>query len=71
MRNFNTWMSSFKKSIATYSYYTDFKKIYEKVDSLKVELNILNSLIASKNIEKDFEKHLTNPFLCDNITIDI
>lgn len=29
--------------------------MYGKVDNIKVELNILNSLIGSKNIESDFE----------------
>ena len=37
-------------------YYTDFEKVYENVNKVKVELNILNSLIGSKNIESDFEK---------------
>ena len=55
MRNFEKWLSSFKKSIANYSYYADFAKIKRNVDSIKIELNILNSLIGSKNIEKDFE----------------
>lgn len=55
-RNFNQWLSSFKTSIADYRYYTDFKKIYQNVDKIKVELNILNSLIGSNNIESDFEE---------------
>ena len=54
-RNFNTWLSSFRYSIADFGYYIDFKKVYNNVDSIKVELNILNSLIGSKNIESDFE----------------
>ena len=29
--------------------------VYENVENLKIELNILNSLIGSKNIENDFE----------------
>lgn len=54
-RNFNTWLSGFRDSIANYSYYIDFEKVHRNVDSIKVELNILNSLIGSKNIETDFE----------------
>ena len=46
------------RNIVDYSYYTDFKKVYKNVDELKVELNILNSLIGSKNIESDFENLL-------------
>ena len=54
-RNFNDWFSKFKSSISNYSYYVNFDKIYEQADKYKVELNILNSLIGSKNIEEDFE----------------
>lgn len=54
-RNFNTWLSSFRYSIADFDYYIDFAKVYKNVDSVKIELNILNSLIGSKNIESDFE----------------
>ena len=57
-RNFNEWLETFRSSIATYSYYVDFEKVYGNVDAIKVELNILNSLIGSKNIEADFEKLL-------------
>lgn len=55
-RNFSAWFSTFRKSIATYSYYVDFRKVYSNVESIKVELNILNSLINSKNIKSDFEE---------------
>ena len=55
MRNFNEWLSGFRDSIADYGYYIDFEKVHRNVDSIKVELNILNSLIGSKNIEADFE----------------
>ncbi|MBO5948762.1 type II restriction endonuclease [bacterium] len=36
-----------------------FDKVNRNVDSLKVELNILNTLVGSKNIEKDFEDIIT------------
>lgn len=55
MRNFSEWLSGFRDSIADYGYYIDFEKVHRNVDSIKVELNILNSLIGSKNIEADFE----------------
>ena len=57
-RNFNEWLETFRSSIATYSYYVDFEKVYGNIDAIKVELNILNSMIGSKNIEADFEKLL-------------
>lgn len=55
MRDFNTWLSGFRDSIADYGYYIDFEKVHRNVDNIKVELNILNSLIGSKDIESDFE----------------
>ncbi|HHT95781.1 MAG TPA: type II restriction endonuclease [Clostridia bacterium] len=54
-RDFNAWLLSFRNSIADYGYYIDFKKVHKNIDNIKVELNILNSLIGSKNIEVDFE----------------
>ncbi len=57
-RDFNKWLSTMKDSIATWTYYTDFEKVYENVDSIKIELNILNSLIGSKNIENEFKQLL-------------
>ena len=58
MRNFDAWFSSFKDSIADYEYYTNFEKIYSNVEKVKIELNILNSLIGSKNIKNDFKEIL-------------
>lgn len=60
-RNFREWLSSFRDSIADYGYYIDFQKVHRNVDSIKIELNILNSLIGSNNIEADFE-NLTNKY---------
>ena len=56
MRDFNHWLSKFRVSISGYSYYVDFEKVVQNVEKLKIELNILNALIGSKNIESDFEK---------------
>ena len=55
MRNFTEWLSNFKGSISDYDYYVDFKKVHNNVEKIKVELNILNSLIGSSNIEADFD----------------
>lgn len=55
MRDFNEWLSGFRNSIADYGYYIDFEKVHRNVENIKVELNILNSLIGSKNIESEFE----------------
>ena len=53
-RDFQTWLSKFRKTVADWTYYTDFPKVYRNVDNIKVELNILNSLIKSKDIENEF-----------------
>ena len=58
-RNFDEWLSKFRPSISSYDYYIDFEKVVRNVEEIKVELNILNSLIGSKNIEEDFEKIIT------------
>ena len=57
-RDFKEWLKTFRNSICDYGYYVDFNKVYGNVETIKVELNILNSLIGSKNIEADFEKLL-------------
>ncbi len=54
MRDFETWLAGFRPAIAGYKYYTDFPKVFSNVESIKVELNIMNSLIGSQNIEQDF-----------------
>ena len=53
-REFNKWLNKFIDSVADWTYYTNFPKVYDNVDSIKIELNLLNSLINSKNIEQDF-----------------
>lgn len=55
-RDFNSWLAGFRASVADYGYYIDFEKVHRNVDSIRVELNILNSLIGSGNIENDFER---------------
>ncbi len=54
MRNFGEWLKKMRQSINGYDYYVDYEKVYANVDSIKIELNILNSLIGSKDIEADF-----------------
>ncbi|MDC7280778.1 type II restriction endonuclease [Butyrivibrio fibrisolvens] len=56
MRNFDEWLKTMRPSINQYDYYVDFNKVYENVEAMKVELNIMNSLIGSKNIEEDIKK---------------
>ena len=53
-RDFDTWLGKFKSSISNFGYYINFDKVYENVEKYKVELNIMNSLIGSRNVEADF-----------------
>ena len=59
-RDFDKWLSTMRDTINGYDYYVDFEKVYENAQKLKVELNILNSLIGSANIEEEFEKILAD-----------
>lgn len=54
-RDFSTWLSGFRDSIADYGYYIDFEKVYCNVDRVRLELHLLNSLIGSKNVAEDFQ----------------
>ncbi len=56
MRDFEKWLSKFRRSISGYDYYIDFNKVVCNVEKLKIELNILNALIGAKDIEDQFEK---------------
>lgn len=53
-RNFSDWLATFRDSIADYHYYIDFEKVYANVSQIKVPLCILNSLVGSKDIEREF-----------------
>ena len=54
-KSFKNFMDSMINDIADYKYYVNFEKVYSNVDKIKVELNILNSLIGSQNIEEEFK----------------
>ncbi len=58
-RDFDEWINKFRSSISGYEYYIDFDKVVRNVNEIKVELNILNVLIGSKNIEQDFVNIIT------------
>ena len=54
MRDFNQWLSTMTDSIADWTYYVDFPKVYRNVNEIKIPLNIMNSLLGSKNIRNEF-----------------
>lgn len=55
-RTFSEWFSTFRDTIATWKYYTDFDKVYRNTNKIKDELNILNGLIGVDNIEAEFRR---------------
>lgn len=52
--DFQLLTSSFTPTIFTWSFYSDFLKIADKAFEIKLQLNILNSLIGEKDSEKKF-----------------
>ena len=54
MRDFNQRLSTMTDSIADWTYYVDFPKVYRNVNEIKIPLNIMNSLLGSKNIRSEF-----------------
>ncbi len=58
VRDFDKWLNTFRNNINSYKYYVDFQKIYDNVDTIRVQLNIMNSLIGQKNIEHELRKLL-------------
>lgn len=55
MRDFEKWLGTMRECINSYDYYVNFQKVYENAERFKAELNLMNSLIGSKNIRDDFE----------------
>ncbi len=59
MRDFDAWLDQFRDSIASYDYYIDFYKVVENAKKFKTELHLLNSLIGSADIEREFRDLLS------------
>lgn len=51
---FQNLRSTFTSSIFSWDYFSDFEKIWRNTFEVKVQLNILNSLLGEKNIENKF-----------------
>ena len=73
---FEIFMSQLRKTNQTLDYFfCDFKKIKSNVDRIKVNLNLLNSLLTSSNIQSTidciFEEYGTKPFEVLDILIAV
>ena len=53
-KDLNKFLQTLHKSIISWDYFVDFKKSYENVFKLKVQLNILNSLFGEKQLKEKF-----------------
>lgn len=60
MQTFQSLTSTFTPTIFTWDFYCDFPKIKNNTFNVKVPLNILNSLLWEKDIEKKFIEILKN-----------
>jgi hypothetical protein len=47
-------MSNLQETLRTWGYFVDWQKVHCNLSSVTIELNILNSLIGSKDFESDF-----------------
>ncbi len=60
-RDFEKWLSDFRITIHGFDYYVDFKKVTDNLNTIKYELDLLNTLIGSADLKNDFrnliEKH--------------
>ncbi|VEU76042.1 type II restriction endonuclease [Mycoplasmopsis columboralis] len=54
-KDFETWFHSFTETIASWNYYVNFPKVSQNVDLIKEQLEILNSLSNSNDLEQDFK----------------
>lgn len=51
---FNMFLETLQRSITGWDYFVDWEKVKNNVSDMYTELNILNSLVGSANIEEDF-----------------
>lgn len=54
MQNFQNLIQTLQSSIFSWDYFSNFTKISENTFKIKVQLNILNSLLGEQNIETKF-----------------
>lgn len=55
-RDFNAWLSTFRETIADYTYFTDFGKVITNTNAIRRQLSLMNSLLGSgTRFEEEFE----------------
>jgi type II restriction enzyme len=53
-REFEDIMDGLQDTVATYSYYVDFEKVYKNIGKIEIQLNLLNYLIGKEDVEQKF-----------------
>lgn len=53
--DFKDWINNLQNTIVNWEYFVDFEKVFQKAQDYKKELELLSSLIGSKDIENDFK----------------
>ncbi|QIB27747.1 type II restriction endonuclease [Caloranaerobacter azorensis] len=53
---FEYFMKTLKHTNRTFEFFIDWSKVFQNVDNIEVELNILNYLIGRENIHEEFKK---------------
>lgn len=56
---FNYFMETLTPTNRTWNFFVNWEKVVNNVNQFKIELNILNSLCGSKNVDGDLDKILT------------
>ena len=65
---FDYLLTTLKPSIKNWGYFVNWKKVKSNAQHLKIELNLLNSLIGSDNLEHDFKSLVKKyPSIIDTI----
>lgn len=61
-KDFNLLISTFRKSIKTWDYFVNWKKVFANKSDLEIILNKLNYLLGKEDIENEFKKlYIGNP----------
>lgn len=57
-QSFNSLIKNLKNSIATYDYFINFTKVFDRVSDVELKLNIMNYLIGKENFDYEFNELL-------------
>ena len=53
-KDFNQWLSTFRESIANYTYYVDFKTVYENFEDIKITTDTADIQLVLSDDQSSF-----------------